>query len=348
MSKDGKIKLGLIGFGTIAQKHYSALSELESDISIEAIVDSNPEVEAFCKEISIDYFKDVDDLLVNKTLDLGSICTPTGSHAMITEKLSSKGVNVLTEKPLATSYEDGLSMVECCKKKGVKLFTVKQFRNNPLLMATKKAVDQGSFGKIYMVNSNVFWTRPQAYYDSDAWRGTVEHDGGAVMNQASHFVDVLSWLMGDIDYIQCTAETLARNIEVEDSAVANIRWKNGAIGSFSVTMLTYDRNLEGSITILGEKGSVKISGTFLNELDHWNFEDSQSPSLDIKKLQSISMTNFQKQVSHKSVYENIIKDLKGEETKNITYGNEALKSLEMIIGMYESSKEGVKKYFPIR
>ena len=168
------------------------------------------------------------------------------------------------------------------------------------------------------------------------------------MNQASHFVDVLSWLMGDLDYTDCTTATLGRDIEVEDTAVANMKWKNGAIGSFSVTMLTYDRNLEGSLTILGEKGSVKISGVLLNELEHWNFADPEMSLVRIDKLQNLSKASFQKKVSHRTVYENIVDDLNGIESESITYGAEALKSLAMIIGMYESSSKGKRQYFPIR
>ena len=348
MKSGKKMNLAIIGFGRIAQKHFSAIRELQDSINLEAIVDLNPEVENFCKTESIDYFTNIDEMLANKNIDIGSICSPTGSHSNLTEKLANNKIHVLTEKPLATTYEDGRSMVESCKRNDVKLFTVKQFRNNPILRVIKTAIDEGSFGKIFMVNTNVYWTRPQAYYDSDPWRGTIEHDGGAIMNQASHFVDVLSWLMGDLEYTDCIAATLGRDIEVEDTAVANLKWKNGAVGSFNVTMLTYDRNLEGSLTILGEKGSVKISGVLLDELEHWNFDNDQGSFIEVDKLQSLSKASFQKKVSHRSVYENIIIDLSGKKTESITYGNEALKSLEMIIGMYKSSKTGTRQYFPIK
>lgn len=348
MKNSKKMNLAIIGFGRIAQKHFRAVSELRDSINLEAIVDLNPEVENFCKTEAIDYFTNIDEMLINKNIDIGSICSPTGSHANLTEKLANNKIHVLTEKPLATTYEDGVKMVESCKKNGVKLFTVKQFRNNPILRVVKKAIDEGSFGKIFMVTTNVFWTRPQAYYDSDSWRGTIEHDGGAIMNQASHFVDVLSWLMGDLEYTDCIAATLDRDIEVEDTAVANLKWKNGAIGSFSVTMLTYDRNLEGSLIILGEKGSVKISGVLLNEIEHWNFDNDEGFFIEASKLETLSKANIQKKVSHKKVYENIISDLNGIESESITYGSEALKSLEMIIGMYESSNKGKRQYFPIR
>ena len=178
----------------------------------------------------------------------------------------------MTEKPMATRWSDGLAMVRACDEAGVRLFVVKQNRRNRTLQLLKQAVEKGRFGRIYMVNVNVFWTRPQAYYDSAAWRGTWEFDGGAFMNQASHYVDLLDWIVGPVESVMAYTGTLARNIEVEDTGVAALKWRNGAMGSINVTMLTYPKNLEGSITVLGEKGSVRIGGVAVNEIKHWEFD----------------------------------------------------------------------------
>ncbi len=164
-------------------------------------------------------------------------------------------------------------MVRACDDAGVRLFVVKQNRRNRTLQLLKRAVSQERFGRIYMVTVNVFWTRPQSYYDSAAWRGTWEFDGGAFMNQASHYVDLLDWLIGPVESVMAYTGTLARNIEVEDTGVAALKWRNGAMGSINVTMLTYPKNLEGSITILGEKGTVRVGGVAVNEIQHWEFDE---------------------------------------------------------------------------
>ena len=179
----------------------------------------------------------------------------------------------MTEKPMATRWHDGLSMVKACDEAGVRMFVVKQNRRNATLQLLKRAVEQKRFGRIYMVNINVFWTRPQAYYDSAKWRGTWEFDGGAFMNQASHYVDLLDWLIGPIESIQAYTATLAGTSKSRTAGVLSVRWRSGALGSMNVTMLTYPKNLEGSITILGEKGTVRVGGVAVNEIQHWEFAE---------------------------------------------------------------------------
>jgi UDP-N-acetyl-2-amino-2-deoxyglucuronate dehydrogenase len=164
-------------------------------------------------------------------------------------------------------------MVRACDAAGARLFVVKQNRRNARLQLLRRAIDAGRFGRIYMVGVNVFWTRPQAYYDSAAWRGTWEFDGGAFMNQASHYVDLLDWLIGPVESVMAYTGTLARRIEVEDTGVAALKWRNGAMGTISVTMLTWPKNLEGSITILGEKGSARVGGVAVNEVQHGSFAE---------------------------------------------------------------------------
>ena len=201
--------------------------------------------------------KSLHSMLQESNLDLVAICTPSGLHPRQTIAVAHAGVNVMTEKPMATRWKDGMRMVEACDNANVRLFVVKQNRFNATLQLLRRAMREGRFGQVYMANVNVFWTRPQEYYDSDRWRGTWELDGGAFMNQASHYIDLMDWLIGPVDSVHAMTGTLARNIEVEDSGVMNIRWRSGTLGSVSVTMLTYPKNLEGSLTILGEHGSVQ-------------------------------------------------------------------------------------------
>ena len=226
------------------------------------------------KSYKANSYNSIVSMLDKEDLDLVVLCTPSGIHAKQTILCANHGVNVMTEKPMATRWEDGIEMVKACDESNVKLFVVKQNRYNKTIELLKRAAEEERFGRIHTVNINVFWTRPQDYYDQAKWRGTWEFDGGAFMNQASHYVDLLDWIVGPVEKIQAILST-TRNIEVEDSGVLNIKWRSGAIGSMSVTMLTYPKNLEGSITILGDKGTVKIGGVAVNEIEHWDFEDSK-------------------------------------------------------------------------
>jgi len=212
------------------------------------------------------------------------------------------------------------------------------------LQLLKRAVTQGRFGRIYMVNINVFWTRPQEYYDSALWRGTWEFDGGAFMNQASHYVDLLDWIVGPIESIQAYTATLARNIEVEDTGVISVKWRSGALGSMNVTMLTYPKNLEGSITILGENGTVRIGGVAVNQIQHWEFAQAHA---DDEKVQTASYaTTSVYGFGHPLYYDNVIEVLRGEALPE-TDGREGLKSLEVLIAMYLSARDGKRVALPL-
>jgi UDP-N-acetyl-2-amino-2-deoxyglucuronate dehydrogenase len=263
---------------------------------------------------------------------------------MQTMAIAQAGRHVITEKPMATRWNDGIKMVRACDEAGVRLFVVKQNRLNATLQLLKKAIDSKRFGKIYMANINVFWTRPQDYYDQGGWRGTWELDGGAFMNQASHYVDLIHWLLGPVESVQAMMATLERNIEAEDTGVMNIRWRNGAMGSVNVTMLTYPKNFEGSITILGEKGTVRLGGVAVNEVQHWEFADSHPDDAKIKdaSYQTTSVYGF----GHPLYYNNVINSLQGLE-KPLVDGREGLTSLELLIAAYRSARDGTTVHLPL-
>ena len=227
---------------------------------------------------------------------------------------------------------------------GVHLFVVKQNRRNATLQLVKRAVEKRRFGRIYMVNINVFWTRPQSYYDSAPWRGTWEFDGGAFMNQASHYVDLLDWLIGPVESVQAYTATLARNIQVEDTGVVSIRWRTGALGSMNVTMLTYPKNLEGSITIIGEKGTVRVGGVAVNKIEHWEFADADPDDEKVEQAsyETTSVYGF----GHPLYYDNVIKSLRGEAAPD-TDGREGLHSLEILIATYLSARDGRRVALPL-
>ena len=234
--------------------------------------------------------------------------------------------------------------MRACDEAGVRLFVVKQNRRNATLQLLKKAIEKKRFGKIYMVNLNVFWTRPQSYYDQGGWRGRWEYDGGAFMNQASHYVDLVDWLIGPLESLQAYTATLGRDIEAEDTGVISLRWRSGALGSMNVTMLTYPKNLEGSITILGEKGTVKIGGMAVNEVQHWEFENADPD--DAKVMEASYETTSVYGFGHPLYYDNVINVLRGEAQPE-TDGREGLKSLEVIIATYLSARDGKRVALPL-
>jgi UDP-N-acetyl-2-amino-2-deoxyglucuronate dehydrogenase len=284
------------------------------------------------------------DMLKNTTSDLVILTTPSGLHAEQAIQVAKTGRHVMTEKPMATRWHDGLRMVKACDDADVRLFVVKQNRRNATLQLLKKAIEQNRFGKIYSVAMTVFWTRPQEYYDSAKWRGTWEFDGGAFMNQASHYIDLLHWLIGPVESVMAYTGTLARNIEVEDTGVAAIRWRSGAMGTLNVTMLTYPKNMEGSITILGEKGTVRIGGVAVNEIQTWDFADARPEDAEVVacNYQTTSVYGF----GHPLYYHNVIETLRGN-TEPETDGREGLITLELLIAMYLSARDGKRIALPL-
>jgi UDP-N-acetyl-2-amino-2-deoxyglucuronate dehydrogenase len=265
-------------------------------------------------------------------------------HASQAITVAQAGRHVMTEKPMATRWLDGKRMVQACDAAGVYLFVVKQNRRNPTLQLLKRAVDEERFGPIHMVTVNVFWSRPQAYYDSASWRGTWEFDGGAFMNQASHYVDLLDWLVGPVESVQAYTATLARHIEVEDTGVLALRWRAGTLGSVNVTMLTYPKNLEGSITLLGERGTVKVGGVAVNRIDHWEFDTAHpmDQERDAASYDTASVYGH----GHARYYANIIQVLRGEALPD-TDGREGLHSLEILIATYLSARDGRRVALPL-
>ena len=340
-----KIKFALVGCGRIAKNHFAALQRHGDRTELVGVCDVDQKALQAAVEItSAKPYSSLNSLLAESAADIVVLTTPSGLHPEQTMLVAASGRHVMTEKPMATRWHDGLRMVKACDEAGVRLFVVKQNRKNATLQLLRNAITKGRFGRIYMVNTNVFWTRPQGYYDSAAWRGTWEFDGGAFMNQASHYIDLLDWLVGPIESVQAFTGTLARNIEVEDTGVMSVRWRSGALGSVNVTMLTYPENLEGSITILGEKGSVRIGGVAVNEIQHWTFADSD-PDDEMVESANYSTTSVYG-YGHLLYYDNVIKVLRGEAEPE-TDGREGLKSLELLVATYLSARDGRRVALPL-
>ena len=342
---DRKIRLALVGCGRVAANHFGAIEQHVDSVELLDICDVNDvALEKAVARTKAKGHSSLTDMLKNTNADIVILTTPSGLHPEQAIQVAQTGRHVMTEKPMATRWRDGVRMVKACDDANVRLFVVKQNRRNATLQMLKRAVEQRRFGKIYSVAMNVFWTRPQEYYDSAKWRGTWEFDGGAFMNQASHYIDLLDWLIGPVESVMAYTATLARNIEVEDSGVAAIRWRSGAMGTVNVTMLTYPKNMEGSITILGEKGTVRIGGVAVNEIQTWQFADTRPEDDDISNTsyQTTSVYGF----GHPLYYSNVIKTLRGEAVPE-TDGREGLKSLELLIAMYLSSRDGKRVALPL-
>ena len=342
---DRKIRFALVGCGRIAANHFGAIRQHKDRCELVGVCDiDRSRLEEAAGNTGATPYATLTEMLAKCDADAFIVCTPSGLHPEQAVQIARAGRHVITEKPMATRWEDGKRMVAACDAAGVRMFVVKQNRRNATLQLLKSAVEKKRFGRIYMVNLNVFWTRPEEYYNSAKWRGTWEYDGGAFMNQASHYVDLIDWLIGPVESLQAYTATLARDIEVEDTGVLSIRWRNGALGSMNVTMLTYPRNLEGSITILGEKGTVKIGGVAVNEVQQWEFatpHDDDSKVADAS-YQTTSVYGF----GHPLYYDNVIKVLRGEAEPE-TDGREGLKSLEVLVAAYMSARDGKRVALPL-
>ena len=345
MSGERSFHLALVGCGRISRNHFEALARIDG-LTLSAVCDVVPErARAAGEQWGVPWFASYDEMLEKAESDAVAICTPSGLHPQHGIAAARAGKHVISEKPMAITLSAADDLVQACDAAGVHLFVVKQNRLNPPVQLVKRAIDRGRFGRIYMANCTVRWTRPQEYYDQAPWRGTWEFDGGAFMNQASHYVDLVQWLVGPVDAVMARTATLARRIEAEDSGVALFRFRNGALGAMEVTMLTYPRNLEGSITILGEKGSVKIGGTAVNRVEQWLFSDYD----DDDKLVEGASTNPPNVYGfgHEAYYRNVLAVLRGEARAD-TDGRAGRKSLELILGIYESARTGREVPLPLQ
>jgi len=348
MTPSQTFRIGLIGCGRISKNHFDAIRKVDG-LSLAAVCDIDAErARRAGEEQGVPSYRAMDDMLRagegEAPFDVVAVCTPSGLHSAHGAAAARARKHVITEKPMAISLTQADELVHACDDAGVQLFVVKQNRLNPPIQLLKRAVDKGRFGRIYMANVTVRWQRPQEYYDAEPWRGTWEFDGGAIMNQASHYVDLIQWLVGPVESVLAKTATQARRIEAEDSGVGLVKFRSGALGVIEVNVLTYPRNLEGSITVLGERGSVKIGGTAVNRVDHWLFADYD----DDDKLVDSANTNPPNVYGygHEGYYRNVLAVLRGE-AKPETDGRAGRKSLELILGLYESAKSGCEVPIPL-
>jgi UDP-N-acetyl-2-amino-2-deoxyglucuronate dehydrogenase len=331
-----KIRFGIIGCGRIANRHAEHINRFGK---LSAVFDIDlQKAEEFSRKHQTTACGSIDELLNRIDIDVIAICSPNGLHASHTIASLNSGFHVLCEKPLSISVNDCGEMIKAAERNNKRLFVIKQNRFNPPVAALKEAIDGNKLGKIYSVQLNCFWNRNPDYYEN-SWKGTLKLDGGTLYTQFSHFIDLLYWMIGDVKRVFALTGNFAHNnlIEFEDTGVVAIEFYSGAIGTINYTVNSYQKNMEGSLTIFAEKGTVKVGGQYLNELEYQCIEEFEFPDLPVGNTAN-HYGNYQGSMSnHDKVYENIIEVL----TLNAAISAnsfEGLKTVEIIDKIYASAK----------
>jgi len=338
------INFALVGCGRISKRHSELLGENQiASAQLVAVCDEIvSKAQVIGDKYSIPVYSCLHEMMKTEKIDVVVVLTESGLHAKHTIALAPYGAHVVVEKPMALTLDDADAMIEVCDKHGVKLFVVKQNRFNVPIVQLRKALDQGRFGKLIMGTIRVRWCRPQAYYDQDAWRGTWAYDGGVLTNQASHHVDLLEWMMGDVESVFAKSMNALADIEAEDTAVVILKFRNGALGVIEATTAIRPKDLEGSISILGETGSVEVGGFAVNEMKTWNFTDIHEEDSDVIERYSVNPPNVYG-FGHQAYYEHVV-DCLNNETAQLVDGLQGRKSLELINAIYESIETGQEVY----
>tara|TARA_A100000164_G_scaffold173681_1_gene154233 strand:- start:1186 stop:2202 length:1017 start_codon:yes stop_codon:yes gene_type:complete len=330
------LKVGLIGCGRISKKHSTILGDnLVDGIGLVAVCDIvKQKANKVAKKYNVRAYQSMNEMVQKEEIDLILVLTESGNHSKNVIELSKYGKDIIVEKPMALSSEDAESMLKACRLNGVKLFVVKQNRFNNAVAYLKEAIDNKRLGKLFLGTVRVRWSRDQNYYDQDSWRGTYEMDGGVISNQASHHLDLLQWLIGPIDTVFAKSKTALAKIEAEDTAVVILKFKNGALGLIEATTAVRPIDLEGSISILGSKGSVVIGGFAVNKVISWNIAGENNVSLEHLDENPKDVYGF----GHIKFYKEIVKTLKNDKT-SLVDGEEGIKTVKLINAIYESIKK---------
>ena len=324
----------LIGCGRISPKHIEVMSNLPG-VELAGVCDIRPDRLARAAAASgAEPFSDYMDMVRAVTPDIVAVLTESGSHARITCDVVPYTRNIVVEKPMALTLDDADGMIGACDHAGVSIFVVKQNRYNRPVVKLRQALDAGRFGKLALGTVRVRWCRPQSYYDQDAWRGTWRDDGGVFANQASHHVDLLQWMMGPVESVQSYTATRLVDIEVEDVGLAILRFASGALGVVEATTCARPTDLEGSLSILGERGAVVLGGFAVNRVDTWNF-DVPSPEDENPAEWSENPPSVYG-YGHLEFYKDIIGCIR-DKRRAMLDGLEGRKSLELIIAIYQAA-----------
>ncbi len=341
------INFALIGCGRIAKRHAELLGLGQvAGARLAAVCDIVPErARAYAERFKVPAFTSVDELLASPGIDAVSILTPSGSHAEIAIKAAQARKHIIVEKPMALRLEDGDRMIREAEAHRVRLFVVKQNRFNVPVVKAREALDNGRFGKLVLGTVRVRWCRDQAYYAQDAWRGTWAQDGGVIANQASHHVDMLSWFMGDVESIHARGATALVDIETEDTCVATVKFRNGALGIIEATGATRPKDMEGSLSVLGSGGAIEIAGFAVNKIRTWQFVEPQPHDQEVIEKFSVNPPNVYG-FGHQAYYEHVVDCLVNHKAALVD-GIEGRRSLELVTALYESMASGHEVSFPL-
>jgi UDP-N-acetyl-2-amino-2-deoxyglucuronate dehydrogenase len=332
------MRFALIGCGRIVKKHIDALMQI-SEAKLVALCDRDENaVKPWGEKLKIPYYLDYNEMFAKEQIDVVNILTDSGTHAAIVTDIAKYRKHIIVEKPMALKLSDADRMIEACSQHGVRLFVVKQNRYNKAIQKTRQALDTGRFGKLTLGTVRVRWTRTQEYYDQAAWRGTWWGDGGVLTNQASHHIDLLEWFFGEVESVMCMTKTQLVNIETEDTAVAILHFANGALGAIEATTAIRPKDLEASISIFGEKGSVIVGGFSVNQITTWNFtEEKPEDKTVIEEFKELPDNIYG--YGHVEYMREVIQAIRNN-TKALVDGFEGRKSLELINALYESAETG--------
>lgn len=334
------LNVALVGCGRISKRHADLLGRGQIEgARLAAVCDvAADKAMALGIEFGVPFFTDMHTMMIEVPVDVVTVLTESGNHARHVIELAAYGKHIVVEKPMALKVEDANRMIESCEQAGVKLFVVKQNRFNVPVMKLRDAVERGRFGKLVLGTVRVRWCRPQSYYDQDDWRGTWAMDGGVLTNQASHHVDLLEWMMGDVEAVHAMSTTALVSIEAEDTAVVTVKFANGALGVIEATTAARPKDLEGSLSILGERGTVEVGGFAVNKMQTWSFLDAESGDADVMEKYSVNPPNVYG-FGHKAYYDHVVECIvKG--IPHLVDGLEGRKSVELINAIYQSIETG--------
>lgn len=334
------LKFALVGCGRIAKRYLDLFKQQQiRGGKLVALCDIVLErAQHYASELGIPAYSSFQDMITQEKIDIICVLTPSGLHADHVIALAPHCANIIVEKPMALTLDDADKMIHTCALHQTRLFVVKQNRFNVPVQKLKTAMNANRFGKLVLGTVRVRWCRTQAYYDQDSWRGTWAYDGGVLANQASHHIDLLEWMMGDVESVFAKSRTALVKIETEDTAVATLKFKNGALGIIEATTATRPQDIEGSLSILGEKGMVEIGGFAVNQLKHWHFDvmlPNEAATLDQYSVNPPNVYGF----GHQAYLEHVI-DCIHHHTPPLVDGLEGRRSLELISAIYESIETG--------
>ena len=337
------LNFAIIGCGRIANRHAEILGgNLIDNVKLVAVCDIKKDRAInIASKFDIPYYLQIEEMMENHSIDVAVVLTPSGLHAEHVIRLTKFSCDIVVEKPMALTVDESNEMIKMCKKNSNKLFVVKQNRFNKPIIKLREAIEKDYLGKLVLGTVRVRWARHQEYYDQDSWRGPWKLDGGVLGNQASHHIDMLRWMMGDVESVNAKIKTALVDIEAEDTAIATLKFKNGAFGVIEATTAARPKNIEGSISIMGEKGTVVVGGTAMNRLETWSFEEKEDENL-------LPLDSFSENppdvygFGHRAYYEHVISAINcnNDNDNYVINGSEGIKSVRLISAIYESAEQG--------